>query len=71
MFYDWETNNSALKQWKWRSWVFRLFRKQVVVYGVSIDVRDEQSLQIIRDIFSSVQAIYVRDVSSQESLGAL
>ena len=71
LFYDWESNNSALVQWRARANFFYSLRRKVVFYGVSIDVRDEKNYQYISDIFSKASEIYVRDEYSHNLLKSL
>ena len=69
--YDWETNNSALKQWKARAEFFYSLRKKVIFYGVSIDVRNEKNYPYLSSIFSKADEIHVRDRYSQKLLRSL
>lgn len=71
LFYDWESNNSALTQWRARANFFYSLRRKVVFYWVSIDVRDEQNYQYISDIFWKAAEIYVRDEYSYNLLKSL
>jgi len=71
LFYDWETNTSALKQWKARAEFFYSLRKKVVFYGISIDVRNESNYPYISAIFWKADEIHVRDTYSQKLLKSL
>jgi len=71
LFYDWETNNSALKQWKARAEFFYSLRKKVIFYGISIDVRDEKNYPYLQAVFSKADEIHVRDRYSQKLLKSL
>lgn len=69
IFYDFEGDNgSALRQWEFRTKIFRFFRKKIVFYGVSLDIRDTKNFEIIQRIFSKNSAVYVRDSFSQNFL---
>ncbi len=71
LFYDWESNNTALKQWKARAEFFYSLRKKVIFYGISIDIRDENNYPYISAIFSKADEIHVRDKYSQKLLKSL
>ena len=71
LFYDWESNNTALKQWKARAEFFYSLRKKVIFYGVSIDIRNELNYPYISAIFSKADEIHVRDRYSQKLLKSL
>ena len=71
LFYDWESNNSALTQWRARVNFFHSLRRKIVFYWVSIDVRDEKNYEYISDIFSKAAEIYVRDEYSHRLLQSL
>jgi len=71
LFYDWESNNSALMQWKARVEFFNSLRRKVIFYGVSIDIRNEANYEYIRAIFSNAAEIHVRDEHSYRLLKSL
>lgn len=70
LFYDSElqVSKSNLDLWLWRKKYFRFFRKKVIFYGVSIDIKKTESIEKIREIFTGAYKIFVRDSYSANIL---
>lgn len=70
IFFDnekWNYSN-PLKQWFFRSFVANVFKKEIIIYWVSIDVKSEKSINIVKSIFSKANEIFVRDENSKKFL---
>ncbi len=66
IFYDTENQSvwSPLKQWLFRIWVVKFFRKKIEIFRIWINIIDKKNLKIIKKIFSKVDKISVRDTQS-------
>ncbi|MCD5380559.1 polysaccharide pyruvyl transferase family protein [Candidatus Gracilibacteria bacterium] len=73
IFYDSENQSvgSPLKQWLFRVRVAKLFKKQIEIFRVSIDIKYKKNLLIIKDIFTNIDTVSVRDNYSFELLKGL
>ena len=60
---SWNYTN-PLKLWLFRTTFIKIFKKDIIFYGVSIDVKYEENLGKIKRIFSSWNEVYVRDQAS-------
>ena len=66
IFYDTEFQSvwSPLKQWLFRIKIAKFFRKKVEIFRVWINIVDKKNLAIIKQIFSEVDNVSVRDSQS-------
>ncbi len=62
----WVTN--PLKLWLFRKKVFNLFHKNIMYYGIWIDIKDKNNLKLLKKIFNNAFKIYVRDNYSNKLL---
>ncbi len=67
LFYDseFQASRNNLQLWKWRTSIFTFFKKKVIFYGVSIDIKDEGNKDIVGKIFANAFKIFVRDEASR------
>lgn len=70
IFFDSEVGNASnpLGQWLFRAKVAKFFRKKLMTYAVSLELKKEESKQKIGKIFSLVDEALVRDEKSQKYL---
>lgn len=66
----WNFSN-PLNLWLFRSQVIRFFKKDLIFWWISIDIKNKNNLTKIKKIFSKAKEIYVRDKSSFELLESL
>jgi len=74
IFFDNETGISfdkILWEWKIRLFFARLFRSQVCFLNVSIEVREEENLRKLKNLFSVRDIILVRDLPSAQKLAQI
>ncbi|MDD5769496.1 MAG: polysaccharide pyruvyl transferase family protein [Candidatus Gracilibacteria bacterium] len=73
IMFDNEVGNfsNPLNLWLFRSQVIRFFKKDLIFWGISIDIKNKNNLTKIKKIFSKAKEIYVRDKSSFELLESL
>lgn len=73
IIFDNETGNysNPLNQWIFRVSFANIFKKEIIFYWISIDIKDENNYSKIKKIFSSASEIYVRDKSSNKFLSEL
>lgn len=71
IFYENETQSvwNPLAQWLFRVKMADYYKKDIIFYGVSIEIKnDSPSLKIIQEIFKSAKEIYVRNKNSSDLL---
>lgn len=70
IFFDSEVGNAKnpLNQWFYRAKIAKFFRKKLMTYGVSLELKREESAVKIQKIFSLVDEALVRDEKSQKYL---
>lgn len=70
IIFDNETGNysNPLKQWLFRVYFAKFFKKEIIFYWVSIDIKNESNYEKIKNLFSPAKEIYVRDKNSCEFL---
>ena len=70
LFYDNEIQSvwNPLKIWLFRARLAKLFRKKLVFYWVSINIKNDVNLPFIKSIFSLWDEVYVRDEFSSDIL---
>ena len=73
IFFDSEVGNATnpLNQWFYRAKIAKFFRKKLMTYAVSLEVKREESTEKIQKIFSLVDEAFVRDEKSQNYLANL
>ena len=73
IFYDSENQSvwSPLKQWLFRVNVIKLLQKKIEIFRVSIEIKKKSNLDYIKNIFSKVDTISVRDSYSFDLLKEL
>ncbi|NUJ97956.1 polysaccharide pyruvyl transferase family protein [Candidatus Gracilibacteria bacterium] len=73
LFYDSElqTSTKNLDLWLWRIKKFKKYKKKIIFYGVSIDIKQEENKEKIKLIFSPAYKIFVRDEHSKKFLGEM
>lgn len=73
IIFDYETGNysNPLKQILFRKKICEVMKKEVIFWGVSIDIKHRYNDITVRDIFSNAKEIYVRDESSKNYLAGL
>lgn len=73
LFYDSELQQSKsnLDLWLWRKKYFQFFGKKIIFYWVSIDVKNDENKQKIKQIFKWAYKVFVRDKSSLDFLKSL
>ncbi|MCH8518583.1 polysaccharide pyruvyl transferase family protein [Candidatus Gracilibacteria bacterium] len=70
IIYDSEVQSvgNPLRQWLFRVRVARFFRKKIYFYALGIDIKQEENLKILKNIFKKSYKITVRDIKSYEQL---
>ena len=70
IFYDNElqSNRNPLDSWLFRTRLARILRKKIYFYGVSIDIKNSENLDKIKEIFTWAHKITVRNDNSQDLL---
>lgn len=70
IFFDHETGNysNPLNQWLFRTEIIKMFKKEIIIFWVSIDIKYEKNLQKIKKIFSNAKKVFVRDNASSNLL---
>jgi len=70
IFYDNELQSVSwpLKQWLFRTKIFKLFRKKIDFFRVGINIKNSKNLNLIKKIFSWAYKISVRDKYSFDLL---
>jgi len=70
IIYDTENQSvrNPLDQWLFRVKVARFFRKDIIFYGVWIDIKYDNNLDKIKKIFLWAKEIFVRDNNSRDIL---
>lgn len=63
-----QLNRNPLDQFIFRNNIFRFFRKKVIFYAIWINIKKEENLWKLKQIFKSVSKIYVRDNFSNSQL---
>jgi polysaccharide pyruvyl transferase WcaK-like protein len=60
-----------LNQWLFRTAVAKFFKKYIIFWGISIDIKDKENYIKVKDIFYGASEIYVRDEFSKKFLNYL
>ena len=70
LFYDNEAQSVScpLKMWLFRSKLVKIFRKNLIFYAVSINIKHKQNLYLVKKLFSLWDEIFVRDEFSANTL---
>lgn len=70
IFFDNETGNysNPLNQWLFRTEIIKMLKKEIIIFWVSIDIKYEKNMKLIKKIFSKAKEVYVRDNASFELL---
>jgi len=73
LFYDSELQSSKknLDLWLWRRKNLNFFHKKFIFYGISIDVKNPENFEKIKEIFSWAYKIFVRDEHSKNFLSEM
>lgn len=66
----WRISN-PLNQWLFRTEIIKIFKKEIIIFWVSIDIKYKKNLWKIKKIFSSAKEIFVRDEASFNLLESL
>lgn len=56
----WKVSN-PLNQWLFRTEIIKIFKKEIIIFWVSIDIKYEKNLWKIKKIFWNAKEIFVRD----------
>lgn len=70
IFFDTETWNASnpLKQWLFRAIITKMFQKELIFWGVSIDIKQEKNKNLLKKIAQKADKIFVRDQKSYDFL---
>ena len=66
----WNYSN-PLNQWLFRSIIAKIFNKDIIFWGISVDIKNEENNKKLKSIFNSASEVYVRDLSSKKYLETL
>lgn len=73
IFFDTEIWNASnpLKQWLFRAIITKIFQKELIFFGVSIDLKQEKNRLLFKKIAGKADTISVRDQTSYDFLQTL
>lgn len=63
-----QSTQNPLFLWNFRTKIFRFFRKKIYFFRVGIDIKSEENLKILKNIFKKSYKITVRDENSKNIL---
>jgi len=66
-----QINKNPLRQWNFRTNIFRFFRKKINFFAIWLNIKNEKSLEQVKNIFYKSNKITVRDNYSFELLKKL